>query len=320
MNKILAPLLFLNNLFLIGYCILIPLKSYNVIIILSSILLTVVLTIINNSVETTFNKYLRNMNKETIKSLLLDLSRFRVLLGIPLFYPVVETFFGISCFFWEPIRRFASTLPYCFNPNIRDGFDLFCWICFNIFVFIIMAIIPHIDSEFKHIGPILSLGLLYLFFDQQSFDYIIALSGFIIGGALILIFLIGSAAGGCSTSCDSFDKPLNNSTNTNSNDIHEFYKNKTEVQQKEYRERCEQQRREREERKIQSNKEQEERHKICSVKQSGNIIYVYNSLGHILFTKQGTCIGYTADTISVYPLNSNHTYVYNNKGQLMYTR
>ncbi|MBR3930387.1 MAG: hypothetical protein IKJ62_02290 [Alphaproteobacteria bacterium] len=58
---------------------------------------------------------------------------------------------------------------------------------------------------------------------------------------------------------------------------------------------------------------------IGTVKQNGNMIYVYDERGHLKFTQSGELVGYTGGTVSIRRGGST-IYVYDDSGHLSFTR
>lgn len=57
---------------------------------------------------------------------------------------------------------------------------------------------------------------------------------------------------------------------------------------------------------------------IASAIQKGSFVYVYGERGQTLFTRQGTLVGFTSNTVTVKRGNVN--YVYDEKGATKFTR
>ena len=57
---------------------------------------------------------------------------------------------------------------------------------------------------------------------------------------------------------------------------------------------------------------------ISSAIQKGNTVYVYSNSGNVLFTRNGTLMGFTSKSVSI--KIGNTVYVFSEKGAVMFTR
>ena len=57
---------------------------------------------------------------------------------------------------------------------------------------------------------------------------------------------------------------------------------------------------------------------IASAVQKGNNVYVYNEKNSLLFSRDGTLVGYTSTTVSI--KRGNTTYTYDERNSLKFSR
>lgn len=53
---------------------------------------------------------------------------------------------------------------------------------------------------------------------------------------------------------------------------------------------------------------------------NSSTVYVYNDKGSVIFTKGGTLVGFTSNTVSIKVTNGTTVYVYNERGSVLFVR